>query len=85
VRDHPGDANSGVTVTPVTLSATDKGAGAHEEANPVDMEEQTVEHFEDDQPTKQVVNEYFSNDGITDAQEIEAPSSSNSLTKVVIE
>jgi hypothetical protein len=24
VRDHPGDANSGVTVTPVTLSATDK-------------------------------------------------------------
>jgi hypothetical protein len=38
------------------------------------MEEQTVEHVEHDQPTEQVVNEHVLNDGITDAQEVEAPS-----------
>jgi hypothetical protein len=49
-RDHPGDANSGVTVT--NTISYGQGAGAHEENQSVDMEEQTVERFEDDQPTR---------------------------------
>jgi hypothetical protein len=43
MRDHPGDANTAVTVTQVAPAAVGKGVDAHEEANPIDMEEQTVE------------------------------------------
>jgi hypothetical protein len=92
MRDHPGDANTAVTVTQVAPAAVGKGVDAHEEANPLDMEEQAVEHIEDDQPTAQVVNGEVLTDGITDdAQEIEeAPSdlfvgSTDALTKAVIE
>jgi hypothetical protein len=68
MRDHPGNAEPAVAAAP---AATAKGAVTHEEADPTDMEEQTVEHVEDDHPTEQVLN-----DGIADAQEIE-PSSSD--------
>jgi hypothetical protein len=90
-RDHPGYANTAVTVTPVAPVATGKGAGAHKEHDPTEMEEQTVEHVEDDQPTEQVVEQVL-NDGITDeAQEIEEfPSNpfvggTDALTKAVFE
>jgi hypothetical protein len=85
-RNHPGDANAVTAVAAPVATGKGAGAGAHEEHDPTDMEEQTVEHVEDDQPTEQVVNEQVLNDGITDAQEVEAPSdlfvgSTNALIK----
>jgi hypothetical protein len=106
MRDHPGDTNTAGTVTPVAASAaasaTNKGGSVapHEEVNPIDMEEQTVEHVEDDQPTteqvltnEEVPNEQVLNDGtITNVQEIEAPpsnpllvGSTDAFTKAVFE
>jgi hypothetical protein len=53
--DHPGDAAAARAVAaPVVAS---KGAFSHEEHDPTDMEEQTVEHVEDDQPIEQALHE----------------------------
>jgi hypothetical protein len=83
-RDYPGGLNPVIAVA-AAPAATGKGAGVHEEASPIDMEEQAVEHVEVDQPTEQVLN-----DSITNAQEIEDPSdpfvsSTDTLTKAVFE
>jgi hypothetical protein len=67
MKDHPGDEDA--------EAAAATGKGAHEEAYPADTEEPTVEHVEDDQPTKEVVNEVVLNVDIAEeAQEIEVPS-----------
>jgi hypothetical protein len=88
-RDHPGDP-AAITAVAAPAAAVGKSVGAHEEHDPTDMDEQTVEHVEDDQPTEEALNEPVVNDGISDAQEIEAPSnpfvgSTDDLTKAVLE
>jgi hypothetical protein len=68
MRDRPRDEDTAAPAVALDAEAAGKGAGtgAHDEANPVDMEQPIAEHVEGDQPTEQVVN-----DGIADAQEIE--------------
>jgi hypothetical protein len=78
--DHPGDA-AVVTAVAAPVAATSKGAGAYQEHDPTDMEEQTVEHVEDDQPTEQALHEPV---------EIEDPydpfvGSTDALTKAVFD